>query len=77
MCIAKSVGQSGRKDLTDVMVFQILFNLNIDRFPEPKPAKLKPKELKEYTGLGLYTLQVSRFVNGVWKVLEQRQVREP
>lgn len=42
MCIAKSVGQSGRNDLTDVMVFQILFNLNIDRFPEPKPAKLKP-----------------------------------
>lgn len=30
------------------------------------------KELKEYTGPGLYTLQVSRFVNGVWKVVEQR-----
>jgi putative chitinase len=42
VCIAKSVGQSGRNDLTDVMVFQILFNLNIDRFPDPKPAKLKP-----------------------------------
>ncbi len=41
MCIAKSVGQSGRNDLTDVMVFQMLFNLNSDRFPEPKPAKLK------------------------------------
>jgi len=42
MCIAKSVGQSGRNDLTDVMVFQILFNLNIARFPDPKPATLDP-----------------------------------
>ena len=42
MCIVKSVGQSGRNDLTDVMVFQILFNLNIGRFPDPKPAKLSP-----------------------------------
>ena len=42
MCIVKSVGQSGRNDLTDVMVFQILFNLNIGRFPDPKPAKLEP-----------------------------------
>ena len=42
MCIAKSIGQSGQNDLTDVMVFQILFNLNIDHFPDPKPAKLKP-----------------------------------
>jgi len=42
MCIAKSVGQSGRNDLTDVMVFQILFNLNIVRFSDPKPVKLDP-----------------------------------
>ena len=42
MCIVKSVGQSGRNDLTDVMVFQILFNLNIGRFPDPKPFKLEP-----------------------------------
>ena len=42
MCIVKSVGQSGRNELTDVMVFQILFNLNIARFPDPKPAKLSP-----------------------------------
>lgn len=40
MCILKSVGQWGRNDLTDVMLFQILFNLNIPRFPNPKPAKL-------------------------------------
>ena len=42
MCIAQTVGQTGRNDLTDVLIFQILFNLNIDRFPDPKPAKLKP-----------------------------------
>lgn len=41
MCISKSVGQSGRNDLTDVMVVQMLFNLNLRRFPDPKPAKLK------------------------------------
>ncbi len=41
MCIARSVGESGRNDLPDVMVFQTLFNLNLDRFPDPKPAKLK------------------------------------
>ena len=43
MCIVKSVGQSARNDLTDVMVFQILFNLNIGRFPDPKPAKLESR----------------------------------
>lgn len=42
MCIAKSVGHSGRNDLTDVLVFQILFNLNLPRFPDPGPRKLKP-----------------------------------
>lgn len=41
MCIAKSVGHSGRNDLTDVRVFQILFNLNRKRFIGTKPAKLK------------------------------------
>jgi putative chitinase len=42
MCVVKSVGQGGRNDLTDVMVFQVLFNLNIHRFPEPRPEPLKP-----------------------------------
>jgi putative chitinase len=42
MCIKKSIGVSGKNDLVDVLVFQILFNLNIARFPDPKPAKLKP-----------------------------------
>jgi len=42
MCLVRSVGKSGRNDLTDVMVFQILFNLNLPRFPAPKPAKLDP-----------------------------------
>lgn len=42
MCIVKSVGQAGHNDLTDVMVVQILLNLNLDRFPDPKPEELKP-----------------------------------
>ncbi len=42
MCIVKSVGHSGQNDLTDVMLFQILFNLNLPRFPGSKPRKLKP-----------------------------------
>jgi hypothetical protein len=35
------------------------------------------KELKEYKGPGIFTLQVSRLVSGVWKMVEQREVREP
>ncbi len=42
MCLVRTVGKSGRNDLTDVMVFQILFNLNLPRFPDPKPGKLDP-----------------------------------
>ncbi len=42
MCIKRSVGISGQNDLMDVLILQILFNLNIDRFPDPKPTKLKP-----------------------------------
>ena len=42
MCLVRSVGLGGHNDLTDVMVFQILFNLNIARFLDPKPAKLNP-----------------------------------
>ncbi|MGE4161300.1 MAG: glycoside hydrolase family 19 protein [Vicinamibacterales bacterium] len=41
MCIARSVGTSGTNDVTDVMVFQALFNLNVARFPAPRPAPLK------------------------------------
>ncbi len=41
MCIKRSVGISGQNDLMDVLILQILFNLNVGRFPEPKPAKLK------------------------------------
>ena len=40
MCIVHSVGKGGRNDLTDVMVFQVLFNLNIARFPSPGPERL-------------------------------------
>ncbi len=41
MCIKKSVGISGRNDLMDVAIVQILLNLNLQRFTEPKPASLK------------------------------------
>jgi putative chitinase len=41
MCLVRSIGKGGQNDLTDVMVFQILFNLNRAHFPEPKPAKLE------------------------------------
>src|SRR5262245_58198647 len=42
MCIVKSVGQVGTNDLGDVRIFQILFNSNLHRFPDPKPPALKP-----------------------------------
>lgn len=42
MCIKRSVGLSGRNDLMDVTIVQILLNLNLPRFPDPKPAALKP-----------------------------------
>lgn len=41
MCIVKSVGREAQNDLTDVMVFQILFNLNVPRFRDSKPRILK------------------------------------
>lgn len=40
MCIASSVGRTGRNDLADVAAVQILLNLNRDRFPRPKPKAL-------------------------------------
>ena len=40
MCLISSVGLGGRNDLVDVSAFQILFNLNIPRFPDPKPVQL-------------------------------------
>ncbi len=42
MCLAKSVGRGGSNELIDVMVFQVLFNLNLPRFPEPRPPRLQP-----------------------------------
>ncbi len=41
MCIKRSVGLSGRNDLMDVTIVQILLNLNLPRFKDPKPAALK------------------------------------
>jgi hypothetical protein len=56
---------SGTRYGTDVHVF---------RGSEPTLVR---KEVKEYTDPGVFTLQVSRLVNGVWEVVEQREVREP
>lgn len=41
MPISRSVGRTATNDLTDVLLIQILFNLNRQRFPDPKPAPLK------------------------------------
>lgn len=41
MCIKRSVGLSGGNDLMDVTIVQILLNLNLPRFKDPKPAALK------------------------------------
>ena len=40
MCIAFSVGRGGRNDLADVAALQILLNLNMAHFPEPRPHAL-------------------------------------
>lgn len=40
MPIARSVGIAGRNDLTDVLIVQILFNLNLEHFGDPVPKKL-------------------------------------
>ena len=42
MCLIHSVGRSARNDLIDVMVAQVLLNLNLPRFPGPRPASLEP-----------------------------------
>lgn len=41
MCIASSVGRGARNDLADVAAIQILLNLNLYRFPDPKPPQLE------------------------------------
>ena len=41
MCIKRSVGLSGRNDLVDVTIVQILLNLNLPRCKDPRPAALK------------------------------------
>jgi len=35
------------------------------------------KELKVYKAPGVYTSQVSELIDGVWKIVEQREVRDP
>ncbi|MEO7941221.1 MAG: glycoside hydrolase family 19 protein [Burkholderiaceae bacterium] len=41
MCIASSVGRGARNDLADVAAIQILLNVNLHRFPDPRPAALE------------------------------------
>lgn len=41
MCIASSVGRGARNDLADVAAIQIMLNLNLYRFPDPKPPQLE------------------------------------
>jgi hypothetical protein len=45
-------------------------------FGEGGPVLVR-KELKDYKSPKVYTSQVSQLVNGVWKIVEQREVREP
>ena len=40
MPIVRSVGVAGSNDLTDVLVFQLLFNMNLPHFSAPVPKKL-------------------------------------
>ena len=40
MVIARSVGIAGRNDLTDVLVVQLLFNMNLPQFSAPVPKNL-------------------------------------
>jgi putative chitinase len=41
MCIKRSIGVAGRNELGDVMIFQILYNLNLPHFKTATPARLK------------------------------------
>jgi putative chitinase len=41
MPIARSVGVAGRNDIVDVLVFQLLFNMNLPQFGSPAPKKLE------------------------------------
>ena len=52
------------------------YGTNVYVFRDGAPVLVR-KESKDYKGPGIYTLQVSRLVNGVWKRVEQREVREP
>jgi hypothetical protein len=52
------------------------YGTDIYVFRDGAPVLVR-KESKDYKGPGIYTLQVSQLVNGVWKRVEQREVREP
>jgi putative chitinase len=42
MCISNTVGRGGRNDPADVEIVQILLNLSIPKYPDPKPGALDP-----------------------------------
>jgi hypothetical protein len=52
------------------------YGVDVYVFGEGGPVLVR-KELKDYQRPGVYTLQVSRKVSGVWKTVGQREVREP
>ncbi len=73
MCIKKSVGVSGRNDLMDVAIVQILLNLNLHRFADPKPASLKSDGR-----IGPNSLKVlARFETEVMKLASSDQMVVP
>ena len=73
MCIKSSVGASGKNDLIDVMIIQILLNLNAERFPAAALTKLKPDGR-----IGPNTLKaIDRFEIGVMKLPASDQMIVP
>jgi putative chitinase len=73
MCIKKSVGVSGRNDLMDVAIVQILLNLNLPRFADPKPAALKADGR-----IGLKSLKtLVRFETEIMKLASSDQMVVP
>jgi hypothetical protein len=52
------------------------YGTDIYVYRQAEPVLVR-KESKEYRRPGVYTLQVSQLVDGAWKTVEQREVREP
>lgn len=52
------------------------YGTDIYVYKQGEPVLVR-KESKEYRQPGVYTLRVSQLVDGAWKTVEQREVREP